>query len=62
MPYQVIPTQCKQSKGCIEECPMDAITFDEAISVAVIDPTLCTDCGSCADVCPRGAITGLAEE
>ncbi len=61
MPYKIITARCSKSGLCVQECPMDAILFDENLDGFTIDPDSCTDCGSCADVCPEEAITGLED-
>ena len=38
---------------CVSQCPVDAITIDEAAS---IDPTACIGCENCMFACPVGAI------
>ena len=40
---------------CVEVCPADAITLQNAI--AVIDQAACRQCGMCADKCPAQAIS-----
>ncbi len=49
-----ITEECINCGACIDECPEDAITEGEEISV--IDPEKCTDCESCVEVCPTEAI------
>lgn len=49
-----ITEECINCSACIEECPAEAITEGDVISV--IDPEKCTDCGDCVDVCPVDAI------
>ena len=48
---------CTGCGKCIEACPVDAISLNEAIRKAVIDSTLCIDCGACIDKCKKGAIS-----
>lgn len=49
-----ITEECINCGACVSECPEEAITEEEEISV--IDPKKCTDCGSCVEVCPVDAI------
>ena len=44
---------CIACGSCAEQCPVSAITVEEA---AVIDPDTCIDCGACESVCPVNAI------
>ena len=41
--------KCVGCGGCVNLCPVDAISFSE--DRAVIDEAACTDCGTCAQVC-----------
>jgi len=49
-----ITEECINCGACIDECPVEAISEGDEISV--IDPKLCTDCGACVEVCPVDAI------
>ncbi|MFH0892704.1 MAG: 4Fe-4S binding protein [Candidatus Falkowbacteria bacterium] len=40
--------------GCVEICPVQAITRGDKVAV---DAEKCIDCGACVAVCPKGAIT-----
>jgi ferredoxin len=53
MPHR-ITEECINCGACIDECPDEAIT--EGDEITVIDPKLCTDCESCVEVCPVEAI------
>ncbi len=62
--YQVSFKLCKGCLLCQSECPVGAISFDEAVNPetgkqvkkAVIDPELCIKCGQCYAKCPFAAI------
>ena len=41
---------------CIEACPREALTMDEACNVIRIDKLRCTGCGWCIEACDFGAI------
>jgi ferredoxin len=47
--------KCTGCEGCVDSCPLDAISMKDGI--AVIDPDTCGDCGACVDVCPVEAIS-----
>jgi len=49
-----ITEECINCGACIDECPEEAIS--EGDEITVIDAKLCTDCGSCVEVCPVEAI------
>jgi ferredoxin len=49
-----ITEECINCGACIDECPVEAISQGDEISV--IDPEKCTDCGACVEVCPTEAI------
>ncbi len=51
---------CTGCGRCIEACPVDAISLNEAIRKAVIDSALCIECGACIDKCKKGAISILS--
>ena len=51
----VITDECTGCGGCIDSCPVDAISEGE---IYVIDAELCTDCGDCVETCPVEAIIG----
>ena len=55
MPVKVESSKCNGNGECVEVCPLDAITIQNA--VAVVDQETCGDCGACVDVCPTEAIT-----
>jgi heterodisulfide reductase subunit A len=48
---------CSGCKTCLNMCPYNAITRDDAKGVAVINAVLCKGCGVCVSACPSGAIT-----
>ena len=44
---------CIACGSCADQCPVSAITVEDA---AVIDEDTCIDCGACEAVCPVSAI------
>lgn len=54
MSAKVEASKCNGDGECVEVCPLDAITIQDA--VAVVDQETCGDCGACVDVCPTEAI------
>ncbi len=53
---EVMEKECSGCKTCLRICPYNAISFDEAKKVAVINPALCKGCGTCVAACPSAAI------
>jgi heterodisulfide reductase subunit A len=47
---------CSGCKVCIDLCPYQAISFDEAKKVSRVNEALCKGCGTCVAACPAGAI------
>lgn len=49
-----IPMVCEQCREhvCIDVCPVDAIQYDESLSIFNVDEDACTGCGACVEVCP----------
>jgi Fe-S-cluster-containing hydrogenase component 2 len=47
--------KCTGCETCVESCPLEAISMQDA--VAVIDAQTCGDCGACVDACPAEAIS-----
>ncbi|MGD2269864.1 MAG: 4Fe-4S binding protein [Desulfobacterales bacterium] len=45
---------CDQCGECADNCPEDAIYFDD--SVFTVDRDACTGCGICIEVCPYGVM------
>lgn len=52
---KVNPEICTGCGGCMDVCPMDAITLVNG--VAVIDQTICRNCRVCVNECPVDAIS-----
>jgi len=44
--------RCKESKACIEACPLGAISWKDGTST---DWEICDHCGKCAEICYAGA-------
>ena len=53
MAYKITDA-CVSCGTCAENCPVDAISEGDGISV--IDADVCVDCGTCVDNCPVEAI------
>ncbi len=55
-------SQCRGCGFCVEVCPYDAISLDEAnqfghiVTVAKVNEALCKGCGACSAACLSGAI------
>jgi len=47
---------CSGCALCVQACPFQARTIDEAAGVARVNEELCEGCGICASVCPNGAM------
>ncbi|MFQ5836422.1 MAG: 4Fe-4S dicluster-binding protein, partial [Candidatus Bathyarchaeia archaeon] len=47
---------CTGCAKCVDICPFQAISLDEAKEVAKVLEAKCTGCGSCASTCPVGAM------
>jgi Fe-S-cluster-containing hydrogenase component 2 len=47
--------KCSGCGECVEACPLDAITMQDA--TAKVDDQACGDCGACVDVCPTQSIS-----
>ena len=50
--------RCSGCRICNTMCPFNAISYDEAKKVSVINSALCQGCGTCVAACPAGAISG----
>ena len=57
--YRVDSSLCIGCGTCVVDCPVEAITEDDANEVCNIDSDLCIGCGSCAMVCPCEAIVPI---
>lgn len=53
-----IPLVCEQCREhpCIDVCPVDAIQYDEGLSIFTVDEDTCTGCGACEEACPYHGI------
>ncbi len=40
-------------RECVESCPAEALTWDEAAGVVRFDADECTECGVCLEACPN---------
>ena len=49
-----IPTVCEQCREhpCTDACPVDAIRYDENLSIFNVAEESCTGCGACETACP----------
>ena len=56
--FLIDKTVCTGCGQCVDVCPADAITIQDA--KAVINQSLCRQCGICADQCPAQAISESA--
>jgi ferredoxin len=54
MSAKVDEDTCTACGACVEVCPADAITVEDA---AKVDAELCTECGACVEECPLEAIS-----
>ncbi len=46
---------CSRCKTCIDVCPFEARSYDEANDRIVVDDAACQGCGMCAVACPNSA-------
>ncbi len=53
----VISDGCVACGTCLDSCPNEAISMDDALGRYVIDGGKCVDCGTCADNCPMSCIS-----
>lgn len=44
----------EECTGCLEACPVEAITRDDKV---VIDNEKCIDCDACISACEKGALS-----
>lgn len=53
-----IPSFCLQcgEHPCHDVCPVDAIYFNEDLSILVVNEEKCIGCGACVEVCPYNGI------
>jgi len=58
-----VPLVCVQCREhpCLEACPVEAIQYDDEVSIFTVDEDLCTACGACTEVCPYQGIFLCAE-
>jgi heterodisulfide reductase subunit A len=47
--------KCSGCRICVQLCPFEAVTYDEAKRVAVVNTSLCKGCGTCTAACTAGA-------
>lgn len=50
--------RCSGCRICGDLCPYNAISFEDARGVTLINAALCQGCGTCIAACPAGAISG----
>ena len=53
-----VPLVCEQCREhpCVDVCPVDAIRYDESLSIFTVDEGICTGCGSCEESCPYDGV------
>lgn len=53
-----IPRVCEQCREhpCVDVCPVDAIRYDDSLSIFNVDEETCTGCGACEEACPYDGI------
>jgi len=56
------PDWCKGCGICVEFCPKNVLSLDEAGKVAVVRPDDCINCKLCEIICPDLAIEVVAAE
>jgi Na+-translocating ferredoxin:NAD+ oxidoreductase subunit B len=54
--FKKCPYGCLGLGDCIKVCPVDAISIDKKMNVAVVNPDKCTGCGLCVEECPMNVI------
>ena len=55
MAVKVDNTKCTGCGSCVEACPLEAMTVNDALAAA--DPEACVECGVCMEACPNDAIS-----
>jgi carbon-monoxide dehydrogenase iron sulfur subunit len=53
-----IPLVCEQCREhpCTDVCPVEAIQYEDELSIFRVDEDSCTGCGACEEACPYGGI------
>lgn len=54
-PVPVVCRQCQEAK-CAQNCPTEALYYDEKAKMVAFNKEKCVACGNCAEACPYGAI------
>ncbi len=54
--FEVEAEKCIRCGECVAVCPVEAATFPDPESPAVIDKAVCIGCGECYAVCPERAV------
>ncbi|MEM2207028.1 MAG: 4Fe-4S dicluster domain-containing protein, partial [Sulfolobales archaeon] len=54
VPGITIPQLCSQCSDypCVNSCPTNALSVDEATGAVKVDESKCIKCGSCVEACP----------
>lgn len=54
-----VPATCQQCENpaCQSACPSEAIVYDAALKIVVVDDAQCNGCQECAGACPYGMIS-----
>ncbi|MBC3803947.1 4Fe-4S dicluster domain-containing protein [Acetobacterium fimetarium] len=59
LPITINPDTCRSCKKCVQECPVGAISLNDA---ATIDPDRCIHCYHCTVACRLGAVTAPVQQ
>ena len=54
--YRKCPYGCLGLGDCATVCPVDAISIDQQMHIALVDPAKCIGCSLCVQECPHNLI------